>query len=319
VSIRPLPRCPAPLRDELLSSWIARLAVANHCSVPELCGYLGFAGDRSPETLEELEGMDVERMCTITRLERSDLNNTLLTRRAEFPVECISWSDFQHCVACARATPGVSLRHWRCAWSLTCQICGSELVSLRPDPKASDHLPARLRARVIEGAGQLKRAYQQGNGHAGRRVDITMQVVGVLERGFRHGSIFSQCRYDRWLALAALNLGMTRPLLAVAIALRKDPAAGARLCMAFPQRRKILDRLASLADDLPFLGAGSDENHVGWSQTQRTYFAATPQPEYLAAAKQAINQLGATVDRGELLRRAESILEASRQHAVDIQ
>ena len=176
-----------------------------------------------------------------------------------------------------------------------------------------------LRARVIEGAGQLKRAYQQGNSHAGRRVDITMQVVGVLERGFRHGSIFSQCRYDRWLALAALNLGMTRPLLSVAIALRKDPAAGARLCMAFPQRRKILDRLASLADDLPFLGAGSDENHVGWSQTQRTYFAATPQPEYLAAAKQAINQLGATVDRGELLRRAESILEASRQHAVDIQ
>ena len=125
--------------------------------------------------------------------------------------------------------------------------------------------------------------------------------------------------YDRWLVLAALNLGMTRPLLAVAIALRNDPAAGARLCMAFPQRRNILDRLASLADDLPFPGAGSGENHVGRSQRQHTDFAATPQPEYLTAAREAINQLGATVDRGELLRRAESILETSRQHAVDIQ
>ncbi|MEO1189713.1 MAG: TniQ family protein [Pseudomonadota bacterium] len=43
VLLKPLPRRPPSLRDELLSSWIGRLARANHCSVDELCSYLGLA------------------------------------------------------------------------------------------------------------------------------------------------------------------------------------------------------------------------------------------------------------------------------------
>lgn len=319
VIIRPLPRRPVPLRDELLSSWIARLADANHCSAPELCGYLGLAGERPPETLEELAGVDIERLCSITCLARSDLNRMLLKRRAGFPVECIFWTNFQNCPTCTRESPEVSSRHWRYAWSLVCEICGSELFPLRPDPKGADQLPARLRTRAVEGAGRMKKAYRDGNGHAGRRMDLTMQVVGVLEHGLRHGSIFSQNQHDRYSMLAALNVGMTRPLLAVAVALRNDPAAETSLRMAFSHRRKLLDRLASLADDLPSLRTGNGETGADWSRNQRRPTTATPQPEYLAAANQAINQLGATADRGELLRRAESILQSDRQQPVDIQ
>lgn len=51
------------------------------------------------------------------------------------------------------------------------------------------------------------------------------------------------------------------------------------------------------------------------------YKSARPnvaRPEYLAAAKQAISQLGETADRVELLRYAEKILETARQQPVDI-
>ncbi|PHS19454.1 MAG: hypothetical protein COA78_00780 [Blastopirellula sp.] len=58
VSVSPvsLPRRPPPLTDELLSSWMLRLALANHCAVDELCRYLGLQRGRAPETVAELEG-----------------------------------------------------------------------------------------------------------------------------------------------------------------------------------------------------------------------------------------------------------------------
>lgn len=54
VILKPLPRRPPPARDELLSSWIARLARANHCSGEELCGYIGLRQGRVPEYVGEL-------------------------------------------------------------------------------------------------------------------------------------------------------------------------------------------------------------------------------------------------------------------------
>ncbi|WP_206018463.1 hypothetical protein [Roseovarius mucosus] len=121
---------------------------------------------------------------------------------------------------------------------------------------------------ISEGASQLKLAYQKGSCHAGRRLGLTMQDVGVLEHGLRHCSTSSQSRYDRYGMLAALNFGMTRPLLAVAFSLRNDPAAETRLCVAFPHRRKLLDRRASIAGDLPCLGTANGEKHTDRSPGQ---------------------------------------------------
>ena len=52
--MNPLPFRPLPVHDELLSSWIRRLARANHCSVEELCGYLGVGEGRVPEYAGDL-------------------------------------------------------------------------------------------------------------------------------------------------------------------------------------------------------------------------------------------------------------------------
>ena len=90
VTIRSLPKRPPPLRDELLSSWITRLAGANHCSVPELCGYIRFVGECPPETWNELAGANIERLGTISGFPSSDMHRMLLARRADFPIECVS-------------------------------------------------------------------------------------------------------------------------------------------------------------------------------------------------------------------------------------
>ena len=319
MSIRPLPRRPAPFHDELLSSWIARLARANHCSVSEFCGYLELVGKRAPEVPKELSGADINRLCPITRLARDDVNGMLLKRKAEFPVESVAWSNFQYCPTCVHQTPEVSLRHWRYAWSMVCEICGSELLPMRADRDAGNPIFPRLRTRAIKGARQLKLAYRQGNSHAGRRVDLTRQVTGVLAPELRNGALFSQSRHDRFDILAAINLGMTRPLLALALALGEYPSDETRLRLAFPHKRKLLDRLASLAGDLPSFGTGGGEKRTDRSRRQRTATVITPQPEYLAAARQAIKQLGETADSGDLLRCAEAILKTTRQHPVDVQ
>lgn len=318
MNTQPLPGRPAPLPDELLSSWIARLAGANHCSVPELCGYLGFDCEHPPETLAELQGAYIERFCVITRLSRSDLEGMLLARRTEFPVECMAWSDFQHCPTCTRETPGVSLRHWRYAWSLNCEICGSELLPICGSRGNERQVSPRLLIRAVEGAGQLEQAYQCGNRHQARRVDLTMQVVGTFEYELHHAALFSKDRHHRFAMLAALYLGMSRPMLAAALALRNDPAAEARLRLAFPHQRKLLVRLVRRADGLPSRRDKDLEERNDQFPRQRTAGMITAEPEYLTAARNAIDQLGETADRGDLLQCAERILKLTRQMSVDI-
>ncbi|WP_299554639.1 TniQ family protein [uncultured Tateyamaria sp.] len=59
----PLPYRPPPVRDELLLSWIGRLARANHCSVEDLCGYLGLGQGRVAEHAGDLRAMNWDRLC----------------------------------------------------------------------------------------------------------------------------------------------------------------------------------------------------------------------------------------------------------------
>jgi hypothetical protein len=40
VKPRPLPKTVTPLADELLSGWLTRLAVTNHCEVDELLAHI---------------------------------------------------------------------------------------------------------------------------------------------------------------------------------------------------------------------------------------------------------------------------------------
>jgi len=145
-----------------------------------------------------------------------------------------------------------------------------------------------------------------------------MQMIGFLSPELRHPTLFSMDVRWRLTMLEAVHHGLSHPILAVALAVRKDPAAGTRLHNAFPYKRKLLARVMRLAVSLPNFQSREVEKKNDQSPAYRSARPNVAGPEYLAAAKQAISQLGETADRGELLRCAEVILETTRQQPVDI-
>lgn len=242
----------------------------------------------------------------------------LIQRRADFPIECITWSDFQNCPACARKQPGISLRHWRFAWSVRCEVCRSELVPLHGNSEGLAQLPSRLRHRAQEGAVRLRTVYRHGNVHASRRMDLTLQVAAVLAPELRLGALFSQNRIDRFKALAAINLGMTRPLLAAALTMKSDRVGETKLRIAFPHKRKLVDRLARLAESLPRQRSREGDGPKNQSRKYCAGTAHVPRQEYLQAARRAIDQLGENAERSDLLNCAAKFLESACQSHVDI-
>ena len=113
VRASPLPRRPPPLANELLSSWIKRLARTNYCTKEELCRYLGLSLDRAPEALVGFAGIDAARLCSILRLARDDLIAMLIVEHHNFPIRCVAQEDFQQFLQCFARSPGARERGYR--------------------------------------------------------------------------------------------------------------------------------------------------------------------------------------------------------------
>lgn len=108
---KPLPRRPLPVRDELLSSGIRRLAQANHCSVEDFCGYLGLGQGRVPEHMKDLQQVNWARLNSVVQRTRDEIEAMTLPDMTHLPIQCISHDDFQIGESCRDQTPGVILRH----------------------------------------------------------------------------------------------------------------------------------------------------------------------------------------------------------------
>lgn len=145
-----------------------------------------------------------------------------------------------------------------------------------------------------------------------------MHVVGVLSPELRYATLFSRDLIQRFAMLEALHRGLSRPMLAFALALQNDPTAESRLRDAFPYQRNLLARLVRLANNLPKSRSIDVEKKHDRLPNHTYARPITAAPEYLAAARQAIDQLGETAERSDLLRYAETILETMRQQPVDI-
>ncbi|WP_431197663.1 TniQ family protein [Shimia thalassica] len=168
VNSRPLPCRPPPIEDELLSSWITRLAQANHCSVQEFCGYLDFEQGRVPETVSELVNGNLDHLSFLVQLPTSEVTAMTLPDGIRFEVQYVSQHDFQKCAVCTLQTPGLVLRHWRFVWATACQRCGQALVALCP---ADDEIvPEKLICRANRGAEILRSAFCDGDLRLCRRL-----------------------------------------------------------------------------------------------------------------------------------------------------
>lgn len=104
---------------------------------------------------------------------------------------------------------------------------------------------------------------------------------------------------------------MTRPLVAVSIAMRRDPITGERLRMEFPGQRNLLDQLLHLSCSSPSPVKDDLRIQKAWFPARKSDY--TTKPDSLAVAKKAIEQLGVNADRAELLRCADRTLQKSRR------
>ena len=243
--LNPLPRRPPPVRDELLSSWIGRLARANHCSVEELCGYLGLGQGRVPEYANDLRMVNWARLCLAFQRTQEEIVAMTLPDTTLRRVHCVSRHDFQTCTACKEKPPELILRHWRFAWSLKCENCGRALATVHPSEDVSN----RLLARAARGVEVLKAAVANNDLRQLRRMDLTLHVMNV--RGIGHlESLTSWNERERLMALAAVSVCLNRPLLGAAIILRENDRAIRELRRVFPQHRRVIERIRVLSRDL---------------------------------------------------------------------
>lgn len=300
--LKPLPRRPPPVSDELLSSWVRRLAEANHCSVDDLCGYLGLGQGRVPESRNDLRQVSWARLCSAVQRTRYEIEAMTLPNTTHLPVQCVSHDDFQLCESCRDQTPGVILRHWRFAWSLNCENCGRPLLARYP----SDGLSDRLRFRAARGAAVLKTAVDANDLRRMRRINRTLAVLKIL--GLEYPASFaSRCQLQRSEALAAIDVCTTRPLLGAAILLRGNDKACWELRHAFPLHRRVLARVLTLSEDLERRLPRLQKAEPAPKKETKVADRPVASEGALQAARQAISELGADADRQALLVRADTI------------
>ncbi len=135
-----------------------------------------------PEYAGDLCAVNWARLCSAVQQTRDEIVAMTLPNAMHLPVQCMSNDDFQVCANCARQTLGLILRHWRFAWSLTCEACGRSLVARHP----ADRISNRLHLRAARGAATLKTAVQANDLRCMRRIALTLYVLKLL--GGIHGA-----------------------------------------------------------------------------------------------------------------------------------
>ena len=306
MNIKPLPCRPPPLEDELLSSWITRLARANHCSFKEFTGYHGFEQGRAPETVAELGNVNLGHLSLLVQQTASEVTAMTLPNGIRFEYQYVSQHDFQKRAGCTLQTPGLVLRHWRFVWATTCERCGRELVPLHSADAEID--PEKMKRRAIRGAEVLKSAFSDADLRLGRRLGHAFYVLRARDLA-QSTSLTSGDKVVRFTMLAAIGTCMSHTLLKAVPGPRKNAAPARHLSHVFPQNREVLAKIVAQSEEL-------DENlqvRFNGETSPKYRTGATSSSSALAAAKQAIEELGPAAGRLQLLTGGDAIWMAKKE------
>lgn len=310
MNIKPLPCRPRPLEDELLSSWITRLARANHCSFKEFNGYLGFEQGRAPETVAELGNVNLGHLSLLVQQTVSQVTAMTLPDGIRFEVQYVSQHDFQKCAGCTSQTPGLVLRHWRFVWATTCEKCGRELVPLHSAD--AEIVPEKIKRRANRGTEVLKSAFSDADLRLSRRLGRAFYLLRARDLA-QSTALTSGDQVVRFTMLAAIGTCMSRAFLKAVPSLRKNTAPARHLSRVFPQHREVIAKIVAQSEELDenlqvrFNGETSPKYRTGPTSAKDVSSSA------LAAAKQAIEELGPAANRLQLLTRADVIWTAKKE------
>lgn len=119
-------------------------------------------------------------------------------------------------------------------------------------------------------------------------MDLALQVVRVE---LRHAKFCSKSDHDQFAMLAAVHLVMTRPLATVSIAMCLSPTAG----LAFADRRNLFDQFVHLS--CSSLAPAKDDRTFQKTRLPARNSENLTKPDFLAAVKKAIEQIGVKADR----------------------
>lgn len=307
---KPLPCRPPPIEDELLSSWITRLAKANHCSVQEFYGYLGFEQGRVPKTVAELENGNLDHLSLLVQLPASDVAAMTLPDGIRFEVQYVSQHDFQKCAGCTSQTPGLVLRHWRFIWATTCERCGRELVPLHPAD--AEIISEKIRRRANRGAEVLRSAFCDGDLPLGRRLGRAFYMLRSRDLA-QSTSLTSGDNGVRFAMLAVIGTRMSHALLTAAPGLQSHTTLARHLSRVFPQHLEVIARMVALSE------VSNEKSTARQNVEAPPQYRAVTTPVRkvstlaLSAARQAIEELGPATDRHKLLVRAEAIWATKKE------
>jgi hypothetical protein len=157
VKPRPLPKTVAPLPDELLSSWLSRLAAANYCNDAELLAHIEIDTRHGAALDFNVEAADAEKIAIAARVDPDTVQSMTFTAMTKMEMMLTAQALSQSCPECSRR--GLSLRHWRRFCAFDCQFCGTLLVRILAKP-GDEKLPEELIDRARCGAGLLEHAAQ---------------------------------------------------------------------------------------------------------------------------------------------------------------
>lgn len=242
MTLRALPKTVAPLPGELLSGWLTRLAITNHCEVDELLAHIG-VDTRQAAMLDfdvEVAATTAERISIAARVTAETVQSLTFGTMTQAEALMTAHVAFQSCPDCSRR--GIALKQWRQVWAFDCQICGARLLSIliRPD---GDQISEKLVRRARSGAGMLESAVRSNCTNKFRRAMRAVTYAKAL-KSVRADAAFAlqSPRPDvRLFCLAAITVAKSRPLVKAAMfSTGIDGYARVALLRAFEKEPRLL-------------------------------------------------------------------------------
>jgi hypothetical protein len=212
VKQRPLQKTVTPLADELLSGWLTRLAVTNHCQTDELLAHMGGA-TRQVAMLDfevEAAATTAEKISIAARVAAETVQSLAFGAMTKTEALMTAQVAFQSCPDCSRR--GIALKQWRKLRAFDCHICGTRLLSIfiKPD---GNQISEKLVRRARRGTGLLESAVRSNCANRLRRAMRAVTYAQALKSGRADAAFALQSpRPDvRLFCLAAIALAQSRP------------------------------------------------------------------------------------------------------------